>query len=186
MDYIGLFHMKDYSHYYIEFCKMCIDTFEQEKEMHIVRNNLTYSFTELNISHINDVGSKQMIAAFYGEMKKILIDYQKRFFLHENQIPQSFDFEEIRIKKYRKGSNEQFRMHTDVGNAKSSKRFLAFQLYLNDVHQGGETCFPDFRKTIVPEQGKVLVFPPLWTHLHCGNPPISHDKYILTSYLHYK
>lgn len=184
MDYIGIFNLRDYSDYAIEYCDAIQEIFEKNKLGHIKRSNETYTFTELNINSLKN-DDKKFVSLFYSEMKKILIDYQKKFFLHANQLPEKFGFEEIRIKKYDKNKDEQFRMHTDVGDFQSSKRFLAFQLYLNDVSQRGETVFPDYRKTIQPEKGKILVFPPLWTHLHCGNPPKSENKYILTSYLHY-
>ena len=51
--------------------------------------------------------------------------------------------------------------------------------------KGGETEFPDLDLTISPECGTMLLFPSTWTYLHRGNTPISNDKYILGSYLHY-
>ena len=36
-----------------------------------------------------------------------------------------------------------------------------------------------------PEAGKLLMFPPLWTHKHAGTMPIKEPKYIIGSYLHY-
>ena len=39
------------------------------------------------------------------------------------------------------------------------------------------------RKTIKPEAGKLLLFPASWTFPHCGQMPISHDKYIITGWL---
>jgi hypothetical protein len=65
----------------------------------------------------------------------------------------------------------------------TSRRFISFFWYLNDVAEGGETEFVDL--TIKPEAGKLVIFPPLWMFPHKGNPPISNEKYLLSTYLHY-
>ncbi len=36
------------------------------------------------------------------------------------------------------------------------------------------------------EQGKLLLFPSLWTYAHKGNMPISNDKYIITGWIYSK
>ena len=61
---------------------------------------------------------------------------------------------------------------------------IAFQVYLNDVHEGGRTIFSD-DVNITPEKGKMIMFPPLWLFPHAGEKPKSNAKYILGSYLHY-
>jgi len=38
---------------------------------------------------------------------------------------------------------------------------------------------------VKPETGRMLMFPPMWTHLHAGTKPIEKPKYIIGSYLHY-
>ena len=63
-------------------------------------------------------------------------------------------------------------------------RFLVFFLYLND-NEGGETMFPDYDIKVQPKAGRMLMFPPNWTHKHKANKPINQPKYILGSYLHY-
>ena len=72
----------------------------------------------------------------------------------------------------------------DVGDYASARRYLAMFSYLNDVTEGGETEF--LYKKIEPEKGKLVVFPPFWCFPHKAMPVASSDKYILTTYLHYK
>jgi prolyl 4-hydroxylase len=55
--------------------------------------------------------------------------------------------------------------------------------YLNGVEQGGETSFPQLEFAVKPETGRLLMFPPYWMYQHQGLPPISGDKYILSTYL---
>ena len=75
--------------------------------------------------------------------------------------------------------------HVDVGSYDSAMRFLVLFVYLNDVEEGGGTEFPELDLTVTPKCGTMLLFPSTWTYLHRGNTPISNDKYILGSYLHY-
>ena len=39
--------------------------------------------------------------------------------------------------------------------------------------------------TVQPKRGSILIFPPTWMYRHAGLPPVSNDKYILGTYLHY-
>lgn len=93
--------------------------------------------------------------------------------------------EQVRIKRYYASKGDRFDLHADVGNHDSARRFLALFFYLNDVEEGGETEFPDRDLKIKAEQGKCLLFPPTWTYPHAGLVPVSNDKYIIGTYLHY-
>lgn len=74
------------------------------------------------------------------------------------------------------------RWHFEDGG-ENSHRKLVTMLYLNDVQEGGETEFLYLHRRIQPRQGRLLVFPAGFSHTHRGNPPLSGDKYILTSWL---
>lgn len=100
-------------------------------------------------------------------------------------LPGRYTYEYPRVKKYRKDTTDQFDTHVDVGDHVSARRFLTFLIYLNDVEKGGETYFAGINKFIRPKRGRMIVFPPLWMIPHRGNPTISEDKYILSTYLHY-
>jgi hypothetical protein len=51
------------------------------------------------------------------------------------------------------------------------------------VVEGGETVFPQLDVRIAARQGRLLAFPPYWMFQHAGLPPLSGDKYILSTYL---
>ena len=88
------------------------------------------------------------------------------------------------IQKYDKGDGF-YKFHHDgcVGD-EGTYRTLTYLWYLNDVSEGGETEFKDFK--IKPEQGKLLIFPALWSYPHRGNMPLSSDKYIMTGWIYSK
>jgi hypothetical protein len=62
--------------------------------------------------------------------------------------------------------------------------------YLNDVEEGGETAFQlnrgqPVKLKVQPRTGRLLMFPPLWTHPHVAFKPVGGPKYIVGGYLHY-
>jgi hypothetical protein len=62
-------------------------------------------------------------------------------------------------------------------------RAFVFSIYLNDVEEGGETEFLHFSKRTQPKTGRIVIWPAGFPYLHRGNPPLSGEKYILTSWM---
>jgi len=71
--------------------------------------------------------------------------------------------------------------HAEWGG-QNVRRALVYTLYLNDVHEGGETEFLYQRRRIPSTQGSICLFPAAFTHLHRGNPPLIGEKYIMTGW----
>ena len=64
---------------------------------------------------------------------------------------------------------EFYHWHIDGGSHDLSHRQLVAIWYLNDVAgPGGETEFRYQAVKVQPEEGKLLLFPPFWTHEHRG------------------
>ena len=79
---------------------------------------------------------------------------------------------------------EFYHWHIDGGSHEFAMRQLVALWYLNDVvDQGGETQFQYQQVSVTPEAGKLLLFPPFWTHLHRGNTLRSGKKYIATTWV---
>jgi len=165
-----------------DICNELISYFEKNKnKQEYIDNQGIPTFTQLNLTrNIKD------IEIIHKLLVNLVIKYRNEYYqLFGNTLfPESHSFEEIRIKRYNTGGGDRFDTHVDVIDYPSARRFLSFFWYLNDVEEGGETVFGDFK--IKPSQGKLVVFPPLWMFPHSGNPPISNTKYILSTYLHYK
>ena len=49
----------------------------------------------------------------------------------------------------------------------------------------GRRNFPKLKHSVECKKGSMLMFPPMWTHVHAGEKPKDKPKYILGSYLHY-
>jgi|TARA_R100001530_G_scaffold107820_1_gene75462 hypothetical protein len=62
-------------------------------------------------------------------------------------------------------------------------RAFVFSIYLNDVEEGGETEFLHFSKRVKPKTGRIVIWPAGFPYVHRGNPPLSDEKYLLTSWM---
>ena len=79
---------------------------------------------------------------------------------------------------------EYYHWHVDAGPGAFSERQLVAIWYLNDVPgPGGETEFPLQEVAIQPAQGKLILFPPFWTHVHRGVKLEKGVKYIATTWI---
>lgn len=79
---------------------------------------------------------------------------------------------------------EHYHWHIDGGSHDFMNRQLVALWYLNDVETpGGETEFLFQDVKIVPERGKLLLFPPFWTHEHRGVTLQQGIKYIATTWV---
>jgi hypothetical protein len=77
-----------------------------------------------------------------------------------------------------------YHWHIDGGSHELSQRQLVALWYLNDVPgPGGETQFLYQDISVRPEQGKLVLFPPFWTHEHRAARLESGVKYIATTWV---
>jgi hypothetical protein len=167
-------------------CKTLIGLFDSSKNKERIENLLTPQFTQVNLNESIEKGYQKFTQVLCYKVLEIVKEYKKDLPAYTEWFPDKIYFEELRIKKYESGTDDQFDLHTDVQDHQSAKRYLAFLIYLNDDFKGGETTFPYNKLTIKPETGKVLVFPPTWQYPHMGLPVKSgKPKYILSTYLHY-
>jgi len=79
---------------------------------------------------------------------------------------------------------EHYHWHIDGGSHEFSQRQLVAVWYLNDVPgPGGETEFLFQDVKVKPEAGKLILFPPFWTHEHRGVTLEQGVKYIATTWV---
>ena len=83
------------------------------------------------------------------------------------------------------GKPNHFHAHSDNWSMETASRQLSIIMYLNDVEEGGNTTFTDLDISVSPKRGRILVFPSFYTYTHKGEPPISGDKYIIVSWIHF-
>ena len=166
-----------------EFCDQIVAMFEENPQDHeVIRLEGHRQFNQVNLQEHNSWNpfSEYLQPVFFDQIHRYCLDCN----VTDRMFPEQFAFEQFRMKRYLHNGIDQFDDHVDVGNFDTAKRFLVFFLYLSDP-EGGETEFPQWDISVKPKKGRMLMFPPLWTHLHAGRKPIDNPKYIIGSYLHY-
>jgi hypothetical protein len=95
----------------------------------------------------------------------------------------SFNFTTLKIQKTLPTEGYHvWHIEHNKGRDYESRAFV-FSVYLNDVEEGGETEFLHFSKRVKPKTGRIVIWPAAFPYLHRGNPPLSGEKYILTSWM---
>jgi len=88
------------------------------------------------------------------------------------------------LQRYQPG--EYYHWHVDADNEALATRQLVALWYLNDVEEGGETEFLHQKISIKPEKGKLVLFPPFWTHQHRAAVVEKGVKYIATTWITFR
>jgi len=93
-------------------------------------------------------------------------------------------FKDMGYAMQRTSPGEHYHWHIDGGSHEFSQRQLVALWYLNDVPgPGGETEFLFQDVKVKPEEGKLILFPPFWTHEHRGITLDVGIKYIATTWV---
>ncbi len=109
-----------------------------------------------------------------------------------SKIKKQFDFfsgpfKDVGYAIQRTNPDEYYHWHIDGGSHQFSDRQLVAIWYLNDVDgPRGETEFLNQNVKIKPETGKLILFPPFWTHEHRGVKLQKGVKYIATTWIVFK
>jgi len=86
------------------------------------------------------------------------------------------------LQRYQPG--EYYHWHIDAGPGEFSQRQLVAIWYLNNVDgPGGETEFALQGVKVAPKTGKLVLFPPFWTHIHRAVEVTKDVKYIATTWV---
>lgn len=165
-------------------CKKTIDIFEHDKPGQFQADSrkswIEYIITGNKITEWRDLEQQYL---------HIMIKYFQHYCelpvagMLKKQTPRAF--EHLKIKKYNVEAEHRFERHIDAFDKRTSVRTLGFLFYLNSVVDGGATEFPCLNHHVDAKEGRLLVLPPMWMYEHQGMPPISNNKYIVTSYLNY-
>jgi hypothetical protein len=168
-------------------CRQLLDSFDRLQRFHTangrgVRAGLEESeWTELNVTRYADAG----FLAMFRDLIDVALERYNRDVDLSIPIPNSPLTSDLVMKRYHSGGDQRFQLHFDAINHVAN-RYLVLLWYLNDVAAGGETRLPALNLTVAPRAGRLLVFPPYWMYQHEGVPPVSGDKYILSTYLLFK
>jgi len=93
-------------------------------------------------------------------------------------------FKDMGYSVQRTSAGEYYHWHIDGGSHEFSHRQLVAIWYLNNLAgPGGSTDFRYQNIRVKSEAGKLIPFPPFWTHEHGGHKLQQGSKYIATTWV---
>ena len=113
-------------------CNTLIETYQSSKNKEKIANFFPPQFTQVNLNELDEKGYQKFTQLLCYKVLEIVKEYKKDLPEYAEWFPEKIYFEELRIKKYEPGTEDQFALHTDVQDHQSAKRYLAFLIYLND------------------------------------------------------
>tara|TARA_B100001971_G_C18112194_1_gene494813 strand:- start:341 stop:934 length:594 start_codon:yes stop_codon:yes gene_type:complete len=168
-------------------CNDIIKRFEDSKSEHY-QGRVGQNFTEQkDIKRSTDMvisgknNWKDIDELLFTSLSKALSSIKKEFEFFNGP------FKDVGYAIQRTNPDEYYHWHIDGGSHQFSDRQLVAIWYLNDVNgPGGETEFINQNVKIKPEIGKLILFPPFWTHEHRGVKLQKGVKYIATTWVVFK
>jgi Rps23 Pro-64 3,4-dihydroxylase Tpa1-like proline 4-hydroxylase len=167
-----------------EICEEIIRRFEANPEQQYAGRVGQLASQEQSIKRTTDLASsahkewKDVDTILFRSLALALREFQQRFSFFKGP------FKDIgyNIQRYQPG--EYYHWHIDGGSHQFADRQLVAIWYLNDVEPpGGETEFSHQQVKVTPETGKLVLFPPFWTHEHRAVTVKKGVKYIATTWV---
>ena len=167
-----------------EFCADVIARFEADQEGQYKgrigqlanEDNSIKKSTDLVVSgkeHWKDVDK-----ALFQSLGRAVLEFRESYPFFKGP------FKDMGYGVQRTNPGEHYHWHIDGGSHDFSHRQLVAIWYLNNVAgPGGETEFLFQDIKIKPELGKLILFPPFWTHEHRGVTLDKGVKYIATTWI---
>ena len=170
-------------------CDNMIQRFEQQSDeqyegrvgTEIAENSSLKKTTDLVVSgkeHWKDVDNN-----LFRSLGLAIREFQKEYDFFANM--QQFKDMGYNLQRYQAG--EYYHWHVDADSPQLAGRQLVALWYLNDVEgEGGETEFIYQGVKVKPEKGKLILFPPFWTHQHRAVTLHEGVKYIATTWITFR
>jgi len=133
--------------------------------------------TDLVVSDKDDW--KDLDQLLFRSLGTAMLEFRERFPFFKGP------FRDLGYQVQRYLPGEFYHWHIDGGSHQFADRQLVALWYLNDLPAGagGETQFLLQNVSVRPEKGKLILFPPFWTHEHRAAPMLDGVKYIATTWV---
>lgn len=171
-------------------CDSMINFFEKEKKLKKAIDRQTSEGTSLlnkkdeavflNEGNVEDWAGRHQ--DFFINVDLAIKDYDKATGLSE-AINSGLHYTTFKIQKTLPAGGYHLWHVEQVPVNEMVMRALVFSVYLNTVEEGGETEFLHQKQRVKPVKGRIVIWPASFPYLHRGNPPLSGEKYILTSWM---
>jgi hypothetical protein len=176
-----------------EFCEHVINQFELHFEKgatsrreiregvmsHLKSDEILYLHQEhIELTPFKEQNTKALI---WDAVQKCFDEYRFKYSLLSD-----ISIRATQLKMQRIGEGQGYHVwHCEQSDVACSDRVLVFMVYLNTLSEKacGETEFLYQQIKLNPEEGKVVLWPSAFTHIHRGNPVYNGEcKYIITGW----
>lgn len=174
-----------------EECKRAIELFENQDKFNQTMNRLS-SEKQMSVLKKQDqqyFAGSHNIDVWWQELKTMMLNFDIAWNHYATNTgalsayDTPFYFTSLKIQKTLPTEGYHvWHIEHNKGFANEPRAFV-FSIYLNDVEDGGETEFLHFSKRVKPKTGRIVIWPAAFPYVHRGNPPLSGEKYILTSWM---
>jgi len=173
-----------------EDCNMAIKLYEDQCKFNNTLNRIDFEQSPiLKKQDQQYFASEDKIDVWWESLKTIILNYEIAWNHYkintgaEASYNNNFYFTSLKIQKTLPTEGYHvWHIEHNKGFHNEARAFV-FSIYLNDVEDGGETEFLHFSKRIKPKKGRIVIWPSAFPYVHRGNPPLSSEKYILTSWM---
>jgi hypothetical protein len=174
-----------------EECNNAIKLYEEQNKFNNTLNRI--DFEKASILGKQDqqfFATQQTLDVWWESLKSLIVNFDMAFKHYEKNVgalhsygQDTFHYTQLKIQKTL--PTEGYHLwHLEHGKGwEQEARAFVFSVYLNDVEEGGETEFLHFSKRVKPKTGRIVIWPAAFPYVHRGNPPLSGEKYILTSWM---
>ena len=177
-------------------CNEMIEEFHKKRDSNVYEG-FTLGGKNHKMKRTNELNLKNTGVTLYDEwvevIEEVAIRLNKRYLKKFGHL-EKFNALQVhgegvyyplwKIQEYKKNQGHYHAWHTEQNYSRdTAQRLMVSMFYLNDVHKGGETCFPLSDIEVTPEAGTLVTWPAGWPWVHNANVPISNDKFIITSWM---
>ena len=168
----------------LDICNEIVRRFEaREEDQTIGRIGQTVS-EDRSVKHTTDIFTsgkdvwQDIDKELFRSLSRAISEFRERYAFFKGS------FKDIGYNLQRYQAGEYYHWHIDGGSHDFADRQLVAIWYLNDVEgPGGETEFSAQGVKVKPEAGKLVLFPPFWTHEHRAVTLEKGVKYIATTWV---
>ena len=180
-----------YDNYILEQdCKNVIKFFEREAKFNQTVNRQVFENAPvLQKSDDQYFAGSNNLKVWWTDLKNVMINFDIAWnkYLNDTGAKEAYgcDFNLTQIKIQKTLPTQGYhKWHIEHNPGyESQKRAFVYSIYLNDVDEGGETEFLHYSKRVKPKTGRIVIWPAGFPYIHRGNPPLSGEKYIITSWM---
>ena len=174
-----------------EECQKAIKLYEDQNKFNNTINRLDFENASITTKQDQQFFAiSGNLNVWWKELKSLIFNfdiawkhYEKNVGALESYGQDTFHYTQLKIQKTLPTEGYHVWHLEHQKGFENECRAFVYSIYLNDVEEGGETEFLHFSKRVKPKTGRIVIWPAGFPYVHRGNPPLSGEKYILTSWM---